>query len=179
MADQRTRARRRRRGPDEERIVERFKRLAPQQKALQLALGRFSDDDGQFDRDRWIEGFESDDPETIVAVTSVTGLYEGLVNHLVEMLLVAAKLRGLAIVQGETRPTGPDLFRAVGEDGGLTDNQVEVLLRLYGMRNDLQHSSPGVEGGDAYEHIVLLTKTLKRFVESYIAWLKTHDVTLV
>jgi len=159
--------------------MERFKRLAPQQKALVLALRPFLDDDGQFDRGRWSQAFDSEDPETIVSVKAVTGLYEGLVNHLVDMLLVAARLRGLEAVRQDVRPTGPELFRAVGEDGGLTPNQVEVLTRLYAMRNELQHSSPGVEGGEVYDDVLLLTRTLRRFVTSYIEWLKRHGISLV
>ena len=43
----------RRRTPDEARMIERFKRLAPQQAALRLALAPFCDDNGRFDRARW------------------------------------------------------------------------------------------------------------------------------
>jgi hypothetical protein len=170
---------RRSRTPDEARLVERFKRLAPQQQALLLALAPFQDDSGRPDRKRWAERFESDQPEDIVAIKAATGLYEGLVNHLAEMLLVAAKLRGLAVAQRDDRPSGPELFAAVGADGGLTDSQVTVLRRLYATRNELQHASPGIEAGQVFDDVQLLLKTLKRFVASYIAWLKQHDIALV
>jgi hypothetical protein len=62
----------------------------------------------------------------------------------------------------EDRPSGPDLFEAAGDDGGLTANQVDVLKRLYGMRNELQHASPGVQASEVYDDILLLTKTLGR-----------------
>lgn len=139
----------------------------------------FSADDGQFDRVRWIEAFESGAPADIVAVKAVTGLYEGLVNHLVEMLHVAAKLRGLDVARRERRPTGPELFAAVAADGGLTDKQVEVLGRLYGVRNELQHASPGIEGGEVHDAVVLLTKTLGRFVRSYLGWLQRHGIEVL
>jgi hypothetical protein len=168
-----------RRTPEEARLIERFKRLAPQQKALLLALAPFSDDNGQFDRDQWEKAFNSREPEQIVAVTAVTGLYEGLVNHLVEMLHAAARLRGLDVATGEERPNGPGLFTAVGDDGGLTANQVDVLKRLYAMRNELQHASPGVEADEVYDDVVLLTKTLARFAKSYVEWLKQHGVSPV
>lgn len=109
----------------------------------------------------------------------MTGLYEGLVNHLVEMLHAAARLRGLSVARRDVRPTGPALFSAVGADGGLTDSQVEVLKRLYGTRNELQHASPGVEAGPVFDDVQLLQKTLKRFVQSYVAWMRQHGVTLV
>lgn len=171
--------RRRGRTPDEARLVERFKRLAPQRAALELSFEPFSDDSGRFNRERWVDGFESHEPYDIRNVKAVTGLYEGLVNHLVEMLYVAARLRGLPVAMREDRPNGPELFEAVGVDGGLTSNQVEVLKRLYGMRNELQHASPGVEAGQVYDDVVLLTKTLGRFAKSYVEWLKQHDVTII
>ena len=170
--------RRRARTTDEARLVERLKRLAPQQKALQLALQPFSDDDGHFDRERWEQAFISERPERIVSVKAVTALYEGLVNHLVEMLHAAARLRGLDIAKRDERPTGAELFVAVGDDGGLTSNQVAVLKRLYAMRNELQHASPGLEAGQVYDDVVLLTKTLARFAKSYMEWLKQHGVSL-
>lgn len=174
-------ASRRRRGrtPDEARLVERFKRLAPQRDALLLAFEPFSDENGGFDRERWVEAFDSHEPHDIRDVKAVTGLYEGLVNHLVEMLYLAARLRGLDVAMREDRPSGPELFEAVADDGGLTSNQAEVLKRLYGMRNQLQHASPGVEASQVYDDVVLLTKTLGRLAKTYVEWLKRHDVSIV
>lgn len=80
------RRRSRRSTPDEARLLERFKRLSPQAKALTLACAPFSDEEGRFDRMRWIAAFDSREPADIVAVKAVTGLYEGLVNHLVDWL---------------------------------------------------------------------------------------------
>jgi hypothetical protein len=171
--------RRRARRTDEARLVERFKRLAPQQKALRLALRPFSDANGHFDRQLWEQAFTSQEPERIVEVKAVTALFEGLVNHLVEMLRVAASLRGLDVVAGDERPTGPELFIAVGDDGGLTPNNVTVLKRLYAMRNKLQHASPGVDAGDVYDDVVLLDKTLAGFVKSCLAWLRQHGISLL
>jgi hypothetical protein len=160
-------------------MIERFKRLAPQQAALKLALAPFCDDNGRFDRARWAEAFESQQPDNIRDVKAATGLYEGLVNHLVEMLHVAARLRGLDVVMRENRPSGPELFEATRDDGGLTANQVDVLKRLYGMRNELQHASPGVQASEVYADILLLTKTLGRFAKSYIEWLQRHGVSII
>lgn len=176
---QKTPGRPRRHTPDEARLLERFKRLSPQVEALRLACTPFSGRGGQFDRLRWIEAFESGAPADIVAVKAVTGLYEGLVNHLVEMLHVAARLRGLEVARREQRPTGPELFAAVAADGGLSENQVEVIGRLYGIRNELQHASPGIEGGEVHDAVVLLTKTLGRFARSYLVWLKRNGIELL
>lgn len=172
-------SRRRRRTPDEARLIERFKRLAPQRDALKLALRPFTDDSGNFDRAAWARAFESPDPADIVAVTAVTGLYEGLVNHLVEMLHVAARLRGLDAVRAEDKPSGPTLFAAVREDGGLTASKEQVLTRLYALRNELQHASPSVEAGQVFDDVILLGKTLAGFATSYVTWLERHDIALL
>jgi hypothetical protein len=100
---------RRGRTPDEARLVQRFRRLAPQQKALLLAMRAFSDENDNFDRALWRDAFFDQDPVTIMKVSAVTGLYDGLVNHLAEMLNVAARLRGLDIAQRETRPSSERL----------------------------------------------------------------------
>ena len=167
-------ARSRARIPDEARLVERFRRLAPQQKALKLATGRFADQNGSFALPLWEAAFESAEPEHIVDVTAVTGLYGGLVNHLVEMLHAAARLRGLDVAKREVRATGPELFAAVRDDGGLTENQVDVLRRLYAMRNELEHASPGVEAKQVYDDVQLLLKTLARFAKSYVEGLQRN-----
>jgi hypothetical protein len=169
---------RRRRTPDEARLIERFKRLAPQRDALKLALRPFTDDSGSFDRAAWARAFASPDPADIVAVTAVTGLYEGLVNHLVEMLHVAAHLRGLDAVR-EDKPSGPALFAAVREDGGLTASKEQVLTRLYATRNELQHASASVEAGQVFDNVVLLGKTLASFATSYVKWLEQHGIALL
>ena len=170
---------RRRRTPDEARLIERFKRLAPQRDALKLALRPFTDDSGSFDRAAWVRAFESPDPADIVAVTAVTGLYEGLVNHLVEMLHVAARLRGLDAVRAEHKPSGPTLFAAVREDGGLTASKEQVLTRLYATRNELQHASPSVEAGQVFDDVILLGKTLASFATSYVTWLERQGIALL
>jgi len=174
-----SRRRRRRRAPDEARLLERLKRLAPQHEAFKRALRPFCDDDGHFDRRRWEDAFASDDPDRIVAVAAATGLYVGLVNHLVEMLQVAARMRGLEVARRDTKPDGPTLFAAVRDDGGLTGNQADVLARLYAIRNELQHASPGVEADEVYDHFVLMPKTLGRFVKSYVEWLHRHGVKVL
>lgn len=171
--------RKRRRSADEARLIERFRRLPPQRAALKLALACFVDENGHFDRAAWSHAFDSQRPDDIRNVKAATGLYEGLVNHLVEMLYVAARMRGLDVAVRVDRPSGPELFDVVGKDDGLTANQVAVLKRLYGMRNELQHASPGVQASEVYDHMVLLERTLGRFANSYVKWLQQHDVSLL
>jgi hypothetical protein len=148
---------------DDARIVRRFKRLGPQRDALAIALRPFRDDAGELDRRAWAAAFDSSDAAAILAVTPVTGLFEGLVNHLMEMLHAAARLVGLDVARGPQRPSGRALAHAVRDDGGLTANQADVLVRLYELRNELQHASIDVKADQLFDGIVLLQKTLARF----------------
>jgi hypothetical protein len=108
---------------DEARIVARFKRLGPQRDALAVALRVFRDGDGDLDRGAWAVAFVSSQPEKILAVTTVTGLFEGLVNHLMEMFQAAGRLVALDVSTGRKRPSGRTLVNAIRDDGGLTANR--------------------------------------------------------
>jgi uncharacterized protein YutE (UPF0331/DUF86 family) len=165
-----------RRSPDEARVLARLKRLAPQRRALALALQPFSDESGQFELRRWETAFASDDAQDIYRVFGATGAYQTLVNHLVEMLHGGARLVGLDVARDDHRASAPRLIDAVKEDGGLTANQAEVLKGLYRTRNDLQHASLDVQADEVYDEIVLLQKTLARFATSYVRWLDGHDI---
>jgi hypothetical protein len=167
------------RTPDEARIVERLTRLAPQRAALRLALRPFLDTSGQFDPAEWARAFTSPEPADILAVKSVTGMYETLVNHLVEMLHVAARLRGLEIARHDVKPSGPALFAAVQADGGLSANRADVLMRLYALRNQLQHASPSLEAEQVHVAVMLLGRTLGGFAQAYVGWLETHGIRLI
>jgi hypothetical protein len=165
--------------PDEARILSRFKRLGPQRRALTLALSPFRDDQGRFDRELWTEAFTSEDPEDIVRVFGVTGGFQGIVNHFVEMLRAGARLAGLDVARAEEKPAAPALIAAVRDDGGLTANQAEVLGRLHRARNNLQHESFDVQADHLFDDLELLQKTLPRLATSYIEWMKHHDVRLL
>lgn len=164
---------------DEARIRGRFKRLGPQQRALILALRPFSDDQGRFDQRLWEEGFSSSYPETIYRVVGVTGTFEGLVNHLNGTFVAGARLAQLPITRGDEAPSAASVVTAIKEDGGLTANQADVLIRLNRMRNRLQHASLDVQADELHHDIELLRKTLRRFVGSYVEWLADHGVQLL
>jgi hypothetical protein len=67
---------RRRSVADEQRIIDRFKRLGPQKRALAVTLRPFVDDENRFDEKRWEQAFGSDEPEVIAQVIAVTGAYQ-------------------------------------------------------------------------------------------------------
>lgn len=165
--------------PDVARIRQRLARMAPQTKALQLALARYHDDAGSFDLGLWEEAFTSDDPQTINHVVEVTGGYEGLVNHMVEMLRSGAALAGLRIAQRRQGLPVPDLLAAARDDGCFTDGQADVLIGLNRTRNRLQHNSPGVPADEVHERVELLLKTIPRLLRSYVIWMSRHGIQLL
>lgn len=168
-----------RRDADMARIRTRFKRLGPQQRALIVAIRPFNDDQGRFDQGKWEEAFTSSDPETIHQVVGVTGTFERLVNHLNGMLSAGARLAQLSLPSEQGPPSNPAIINAVKDDGGLTANQADVLVRLNRTRNDLQHASFEVHANELHADIELLQKTLKRLVTSYVRWLENHGIELL
>ena len=169
---------RRRANADEQRIIDRFKRLGPQKRALAVTLRPFVVD-GRFDGKVWDHAFGSDEPDVIAQVIAVTGAYQALVNHLVEMLHAAGRLVSLEACRGDTKPPAPRLIDAVREDGGLTAHQADVLKRLYQTRNELQHASLDVQADEVHAAIELLDKTIGRLVTSYVKWLDRYEVRIV
>jgi hypothetical protein len=167
------------RGGDEARIIQRFKRLGPQRKALAFALTPYLGSDGRIDPDRWERAFVSSDPETIANMASVNGTFGGLVNHCVEMLQTGARLAGLQVAQREEKPSAAAVIDAVKDDGGLTLNQAEVLTRLNRTRNDLEHDSPGVQADVARTDVEALIKVLPGLVKKYLSWLARHDIHIL
>jgi len=152
---------------------------AAQRKALQLAIERYAGDDGRFNLELWTEPFNSGDPATINAVVEVTGGYQGLVNHLAEMLRTGAKLAGLDAAYRNRDPSGPELIAAARNAGCFSANQADVLTELYRTRNRLQHASPDIQADEVQDQVVLLLKTMPRLLDSYVKWMAGHGVELL
>jgi hypothetical protein len=153
-------------------------RMPAQQAALKLTIERFEDDSGRFDRGLWRNAFESNEPEAIAHVWEVTGGYQALVNHLIEMLQVGARLAGLPVSKGG-RPVVPDLVGAIRDDGGFSRNRADVLIELYRLRNGLQHQSPDILADDVHDEIETLLKTLPGLLKAFVAWLESRGVELL
>jgi hypothetical protein len=168
-----------RRERDESRIRQRLTRLSAQRKALQLAVARYADEEGRFELARWTEAFDSPKPEIINQVVEVTGGYQMLVNHLVEMLRTGSKLAGLDVLRGEHAPSGPDLIAAVRDDGCFTQKQAEVLTELYRTRNRLQHASPDIQADEVHEQVTVLLRSVPRLLTGFVTWMSRHDVELL
>lgn len=102
--------------------------------------------------------------------------YLALLNNTVEAVRVGAKLVGVEPAEGTLGASG--LIEAIRLDGGFSDQQAQTFIELYRTRNGLQHASPGVEADEVHRQARLLLRHLPRFVESYVNWLKKHDIEL-
>ena len=159
------------------RVITRFKRISPKLKALELGQQKYVDQNGKFDRALWEDAFTSSDPDVILHVTGVTGLYVGIVNHLTEMMMTAARERGLPVMSGDSKPTAATLYDAIAADGGLTTSQADRLKGFYWARNELGHSSPTITADEVYDAMVLLQKSVRPVLQSYVNWLQANGLT--
>ncbi|MEO7556744.1 MAG: hypothetical protein ABIV94_09110 [Acidimicrobiales bacterium] len=153
--------------------------MAPQTKALQLALARYRDDAGRFDAQLWADAFASSEPRTINEVVEVVGGYVGLVNHILEMLRSGTKLAGLEGVHERPGVSIPEIIEAAREDGCFSEKQAETLKKLNRTRNRLQHNSPGVPADEVQERLELLMRTMPRLLSSYVDWMAERGFPLV
>ena len=165
--------------PEIARIRRRLVRMAPQTKALQLALARYRAASGQLDPQLWADAFASNEPQTINQVVEVVGGYVGLVNHMLEMLRSGTKLAGLLAVRDQPSASVPEVIEAARRDGCFTDTQANTLKQLNRTRNRLQHNSPGVPADEVHERVELLMRTMPRLLSSYLDWMARRGVPLV
>ena len=156
-----------------DRINSKLERLSAQRRALRKAMGLFGEN---FDARVWAESFVSPDPDEINRVFAVTGGYLALLNNTVEAVRMGAKLVGVKPAEGMLGVSG--LIEAIRIDGGFSEQQAQTFIELYRTRNGLQHDSPGVEADEVHRQVRLLLRHLPGFVESYVNWLKEHDIEL-
>jgi len=98
------------------------------------------------------------------------------INAKLERLRVGAKLVGVEPAEGMRGASG--LIEAIRLDGGFSHQQAQTFTELYRTRNGLQHASVGVEADEVHRQVRLLLRHLPRLVESYVNWLKEHDVEI-
>jgi hypothetical protein len=155
------------------RLGAKLERLSAQSRALRKAMGQFGKD---FDTKVWTSAFNSPDPDDINRVFTVTGGYLALVNNTAEAIRAGAKLAKIKPTAG--MPGTPGIIDAIRADGGFTRGQADTFTELYRTRNHLQHSSPDIQADEVHRQVRLLLGHLPRFVKSYLAWLKKHDIEL-
>jgi hypothetical protein len=157
-------------------VATRFKRLNPKLKALQIGKQKFADQNGQFDRAIWEKAFNNEDPATVLDVHGVTGVYVALMNNITEMMMTAARDRGLAVMSGGAKPPAPQLYDTLAGDGALTVIQADRLKDLNWVRNQLEHSSPTITADEVYEAMALFQQSYQPVLQNYVNWLKEHGL---
>ena len=128
-----------------------------------------------FDRARWAELFESDEPTAVNTAAPVISGFERIVNSLVEAARSGLVASGIARPAGTMESVRNDL-ELVRNDGGLTDGQLELLVDLTRFRNELQHDYIEVSADDAREAVRKLLSNAPKLTRSLNAWLARYDV---
>jgi uncharacterized protein YutE (UPF0331/DUF86 family) len=141
------------------------------------ALGAAVDDNfgPDFDRDRWIEAFESDEPSDVNLVAPVISGFERSVNGLVEAARSGLVASGIAQPGGMPGTVRSDLQR-VRDDGALSDRQFRLLVDLSRTRNQLQHVYIDVSAEDVRAAVGRLRSNLPALAKALNAWLARYDV---
>lgn len=137
--------------------------------ALLQSMARFGDD---FDLDAFVAACDSDDPDTINAITAL----EGDFGHIVNWLRQVAELGYHELVRvgkldkSEERPldalVAARLLRAADRDR---------LDELVGLRNRLRHDYAGVAPSQLHEAVGILLDALPRLMTRYGRLLERLD----
>jgi hypothetical protein len=130
---------------------------------------------GELDHTTWREAFESSDPHDALRTMAVTGSYSAIVNTTVEILKAAAGTRLVGLLP-HRRPHANQVFAAVQEDGGLTEEQAGLLDSCYVLEGRLEHASPDVDADEVREHVERLREELPGLIESIRTWLKSYGI---
>lgn len=131
---------------------------------------------GELDPRAWREAFESSDPHDTIRTMAVTGSYSAIVNASGEILKAAAGNRLIGLLP-HRRPHADQVFAAVQSDGGLTEQQVELLNDCYVLEGRLEHASPDVAPEEVRKAVERLRAVLPELTATVIAWLEAYGIS--
>jgi len=160
---------------EQARVARLFEAIAKHRRALELAIAE--NFEGKLDAVEWRNAFESAEPHDANRTMVVTGDHSAALNAYVEILRASAGSRLIGLLP-HRRPYADQVFSAVFEDGGLTDEQAELLSRLYVLEGRLEHASPDVDADEVREAVEALRSQLPGLVEGVVTWLARHGVEL-
>jgi uncharacterized protein YutE (UPF0331/DUF86 family) len=75
------------------------------------------------------------------------------------------------------RPHADQVFAAVQSDGGLTEEQAELLNRCYVLEGRLEHASPDISPEEVREAVPRLRAGLPDLIRSVVTWLEAYGVS--
>lgn len=128
------------------------------------------------DPQRWRWAFRSTDPDDIVARNGLTGCYSALINGYVELIKTGAYLAGLT---PHKKSHAKDAIDLLHENGGVTEQQSELLHVLFAFEGRLEHASPDINADEVREVVELLQTSAAGLIASAIGWLGPGGVAVM
>jgi hypothetical protein len=157
------------------RLARFFETISKHRKALDLAI--VENFGGELDAAEWRRAFESADPHDANRTMVVTGDHSATLNAYVEILKASAGSRLIGLLP-HRRPHADQVFAAILEDGGLTKDQAGLLNDVYAVEGRVEHASPDVDADEVFDAIERFRKALPGLIESALAWLGNHGISL-
>jgi hypothetical protein len=159
---------------EEIRLARRFKSIRDHRAALEFAIAESFG--GELDQRTWRQAFDSSDPTDLLRTMAITGSYSAIVNAYVEILKTAAGSRLIGLLP-HRRPHADQVFSAVQDDGGLSEEQVTSLHGCYVLEGRIEHASPDVAADEVREAVERLLKALPGLIEGAVTWLESYGIT--
>jgi hypothetical protein len=158
---------------EQARLARFFTSIEKHRDALDLAIGESFE--GDLDTADWRSAFESSEPHDAIRTMVVTGSHSTILNAYVEILRASAGSRLLALLT-HRRPHAEQVFEAVRADGGLTQEQANLLSDLYVLEGRLEHASPDVDADEVREAVERLREALPELIEGASSWLAGYGI---
>ncbi len=158
---------------EEARLSAFFKSIAKHHRALELAIDESFG--GELAETEWRNAFDSTDPHDALRTMSVTGSHSAVLNAYVEILRAACGSRLLRLLP-HRRPHAEQVFEAVRDDAGLSDDQVALLSDIYVLEGRLEHASPDVDAEEVRDAVERLRNALPDLIADIRDWLATHGI---
>lgn len=123
-----------------------------------------------FPREAFVAAATSRDPAERAKVLAVERGFEILMNSVTELTVAALAAAGLRDPAEET--SAPRELRRLRDEGGLSGELCERLIRLHRTRNDLQHGYPTMRAHTLHDAVAELVPQFTAFMRAYAAWLR-------
>jgi hypothetical protein len=161
---------------EQARLAAFFKSIGKHRQALELAI-----EEGfgaaNLDVADWRKAFDSADPHDALRTMAVTGSHSTILNSYVEILRASAGSRLVGLLP-HRRPHAEQVFEAVRIDGGLSNDQLALVNRLYVLEGRVEHASPDVQAEEVRDAVEHLRDALPELIENACAWLAGHGIQL-
>lgn len=107
----------------------------------------------------------------------VTGGYSAVINSYAEVLRASAGSRLIGLLPYR-RPSAEQVFDAVKDDNGLSEEQAQLLHDAYVLEGRVEHSSPDVDAEEVRVMVLRLREAIPDLISTTHAWLKQHGIEI-